>query len=199
MHQPHSLYFSRYPYVREATLGFPLPDVIFRNDSDAIVYIHTEHTGGSITVTLYGNNGGRACTSERSGNTVTRVMEHANGAVTTQSWSWSYRAKKPKTPRPRRPSLRNPQRRRLRLTRPRRRRLRLKRPRRPPTAPIRERELIRALVGVGLMMIPRQPSRQYPLPQGFSADAAGPDHSDPARSASFRSRVRPAPSRRALR
>jgi vancomycin resistance protein YoaR len=98
MHQPHSLYFSRYPYVREATLGFPLPDVIFRNDSDAIVYIHTEHTGGSITVTLYGNNGGRTCTSERSGNTVTRVMEHANGAVTTQSWSWNYRAKKPKTP-----------------------------------------------------------------------------------------------------
>jgi vancomycin resistance protein YoaR len=98
MHQPHSLYFSRYPYVREATLGFPLPDVIFRNDSEAIVYIHTEHTGGSITVTLYGNNGGRTCTSERSGNTVTRVMEHANGAVTTESWTWSYRAKKPKTP-----------------------------------------------------------------------------------------------------
>jgi len=98
LHQPHSLYFSRYPYVREATLGFPLPDVIFKNDSDAIVYIHTEHTGGSITVTLYGNNGGRTCTSERSGNTVTRVMEHANGAVTTQSWSWNYRAKKPKTP-----------------------------------------------------------------------------------------------------
>jgi len=72
--------------------------VIFKNDSDAIVYIHTEHTGGSITVTLYGNNGGRTCTSERSGNTVTRVMEHANGAVTTQSWSWNYRAKKPKTP-----------------------------------------------------------------------------------------------------
>lgn len=98
LHQPHSLYFSRYPYVREATLGFPLPDVIFRNDSDAIVYIHTEYTGGSITVNFYGNNGGRTCTSERSGNTVTRVMEHANGAVTTQSWTWNYRAKKPKTP-----------------------------------------------------------------------------------------------------
>ena len=97
-HQPHSLYFSRYPYVREATLGFPAPDVVFRNDSDAIVYIHTEHTGGSITVTLYGNNGGRTCTSERSGNTITRVMEHANGSVTTQSWSWNYRAPKPKTP-----------------------------------------------------------------------------------------------------
>jgi vancomycin resistance protein YoaR len=91
LHQPHSLYFSRYPYVREATLGFPLPDVRFKNDSDAAVYIHTEYTGGSITVTFYGNNGGRTCTSERSGNTVTRVMEHPNGSVTTQSWTWNYR------------------------------------------------------------------------------------------------------------
>jgi vancomycin resistance protein YoaR len=91
LHQPHSLYFSRYPYVREATLGFPLPDVRFKTDSDSVVYIHTEYTGGSITVTFYGNNGGRTCTSERSGNTITRVMEHPNGSVTTQNWTWNYR------------------------------------------------------------------------------------------------------------
>ena len=101
LHQPHSLYFSRYPYVREATLGFPLPDVRFRNYSDAVVYIHTEYTGGSVTVTFYGNNGGRTCTSERSGNTITRVMEHPNGSVTTQDWTWNYRQprvdEKPKT------------------------------------------------------------------------------------------------------
>ena len=95
-HQPHSLYFSRYPYVREATLGFPAPDVKFRNDSDAPVFIDTSHTGGSITVTLYGNNGGRTCTSERSGNTITRVMTHPDGSTTKQSWSWSYRQPKPK-------------------------------------------------------------------------------------------------------
>ena len=80
-HQPHSLYFSRYPYVREATLGFPSPDVKFRNDSDAPVFIDTSYTGGSITVTFYGNNGGRECTSERSGNTVTRVMTHPDGTT----------------------------------------------------------------------------------------------------------------------
>jgi vancomycin resistance protein YoaR len=94
-HQPHSLYFSRYPFVREATLGWPLPDVIFRNDSDAVVYIHTEYTPSSITVTFFGNNGGRTCTSERSGNTVTRVMTHADGSVTTQDWTWKYRKPKP--------------------------------------------------------------------------------------------------------
>ena len=94
-HQPHSLYFSRYPFVREATLGFPAPDVRFRNDSDAIVYIHTEYSPSSITVTLYGNNGGRTCTSERSGNTITRVMTHADGSVTTQDWTWNYKKPKP--------------------------------------------------------------------------------------------------------
>jgi vancomycin resistance protein YoaR len=96
-HQPHSLYFSRYPFVREATLGFPKPDVIFRNDSEAIVYIDTSHTGGSITVTFYGNNGGRICTAERSGNTVTRVMTHLDGSVTQESWSWGYRSRKTTT------------------------------------------------------------------------------------------------------
>jgi vancomycin resistance protein YoaR len=97
-HRPHSIYFSRYPYIREATLGFPAPDVKFRNDSDAPVFIDTSHTGGSITVTFYGNNGGRTCTSERSGNTVTRVMTHADDTVTTQSWSWSYKLPKPAKP-----------------------------------------------------------------------------------------------------
>jgi vancomycin resistance protein YoaR len=93
-HQPHSLYFSRYPYVREATLGFPAPDVKFRNDSETAVYIDTSYTSGSITVTMYGDNGGRTCTSSTSGNTVTRTMTHPDGSVTTESWSWNYRPKK---------------------------------------------------------------------------------------------------------
>jgi hypothetical protein len=96
-HQPHSLYFPRYPFVREATMGFPKPDVIFLNDSDTIVYIDTSYTGGSITVTFYGNNGGRECTPERNGNTVTRVMTHPDGSVTTEEWTWFYRTPKPPT------------------------------------------------------------------------------------------------------
>jgi len=92
-HQPHSLYFSRYPYIREATLGFPSPDVKFKNDSAAPIYIETSHTPGSITVTFYGNNGGRECESVRSGNTITRVMTHPDGSVTDQSWTWNYRPK----------------------------------------------------------------------------------------------------------
>lgn len=99
-HQPHSLYISRYPFVREATLGYPAPDVKFRNDSDAIVYIDTSYTPSSITVTFYGNNGGRTCTSERSGNTITRLMTWPDGRVTTQDWTWNYREPRPDDPVP---------------------------------------------------------------------------------------------------
>jgi vancomycin resistance protein YoaR len=96
-HQPHSIYFSRYPYVREATLGFPAPDVKFKNDSDSVIFIDTSYTSSSITVTFYGNNGGRVCTSETSGNTVTRIMTHPDGSTTTQSWSWNYKPEAPPT------------------------------------------------------------------------------------------------------
>lgn len=53
--QPHSYWFSRYPMGREATLSWPKPDLRFRNNTDAGVYIDTSYTDTSITVTLYGN------------------------------------------------------------------------------------------------------------------------------------------------
>ena len=96
-HTPHSIYFSRYPYIREATLGFPYPDVKWRNDSEAIVWVDTSWTPGSITVTLYGNNGGRTCESETSGNTNTRIMTWPDGTVTTETWTWNYRPELPPT------------------------------------------------------------------------------------------------------
>lgn len=65
-HQPHSIYFSKYPEGREATLGYPSPDVKFRNNTNAPVIIKTSHTKRSITVTFFGNNGGITCDSERS-------------------------------------------------------------------------------------------------------------------------------------
>lgn len=66
VHQPHSIYFTKYPEGREATLGYPSPDVAFENDTEAPVIIKTSHTARSITVTFFGNNGGIICASERS-------------------------------------------------------------------------------------------------------------------------------------
>ncbi len=65
-HRPHSIYFSKYPEGREATLGYLHPDVIFRNNTDAPVIIRTARTASSVTVLFFGNNGGLKVASERS-------------------------------------------------------------------------------------------------------------------------------------
>jgi vancomycin resistance protein YoaR len=62
-HKPHSYYFSRYPEVNEATISWPEPHLIFRNNTDAAVIIKTSYTDTSITVQFYGDNGG--CEVER--------------------------------------------------------------------------------------------------------------------------------------
>jgi vancomycin resistance protein YoaR len=84
-HTPHSIYISRYPEGREATMGYPGPDVAFRNDSDVPIIIRNSYDGNStITVQFYGNNGGRSCESERSERfnyTNARLIYKANAAV----------------------------------------------------------------------------------------------------------------------
>ena len=57
-YQAHSYYISRYPMGREATISTPAPDLAFRNDSDAGIYVDTFYTDTSITVTFYGNVAG---------------------------------------------------------------------------------------------------------------------------------------------
>ncbi|MCL1593086.1 MAG: VanW family protein [Actinomycetia bacterium] len=78
IHQPHSIYFSKYPEGREATLGFPSPDVAFRNDSDAPVIIRATNTKHSLTVTFFGNQEGMTCGTERSerSNVTSAVKEY---------------------------------------------------------------------------------------------------------------------------
>lgn len=57
-HTPHTLYFRRYPLVREATLGFPEPNLRFTNTTENAIYIKTEATDTRIAVQMYGDNGG---------------------------------------------------------------------------------------------------------------------------------------------
>jgi vancomycin resistance protein YoaR len=66
-HTPHSIYFTRYPMVREATLGWPEPDLVFRNTTPNAVYLKTEYTDTSITVKVFGDNGGITVESTVSG------------------------------------------------------------------------------------------------------------------------------------
>ena len=57
--QPHSYWFPRYPMGHEATLSYPKPDLIFRNDTDAGMLLDLRYTRTSITVRIFGDNGGR--------------------------------------------------------------------------------------------------------------------------------------------
>lgn len=53
-HQAHSYYFKRYPMGRDATVGWPEPDVKFRNDSPSGILVDASYTDTSVTVSFYG-------------------------------------------------------------------------------------------------------------------------------------------------
>jgi vancomycin resistance protein YoaR len=62
-HKPHSFYISRYPAGRESTVSFGSIDVVVRNDTSTGMVVKTWSTGRSVTVAIYGDNGGRTVTS----------------------------------------------------------------------------------------------------------------------------------------
>lgn len=57
--QPHTFYFPRYPVGHEATLSFPKPDFIFRNDTKSGVLLVAEYGPRHIRVKVFGDNEGR--------------------------------------------------------------------------------------------------------------------------------------------
>jgi hypothetical protein len=52
-YRSHSLYFSRYPYGREATISNPAPDLVMTNTTAYPILIWTSYTDTSITVSMY--------------------------------------------------------------------------------------------------------------------------------------------------
>jgi hypothetical protein len=100
-HRPHSLYFSRYPMGREATLNYTSPDLKFRNNTTLPVTIVVEYTETSITVKLLGQSDVVGVESFRTGNatfadggrvTVERVITFVDNRTESQIWTWTYRA-----------------------------------------------------------------------------------------------------------
>ncbi|MCU1458092.1 MAG: putative vancomycin resistance protein [Actinomycetia bacterium] len=58
-HTPHSIYITRYPEGREATINYGSIDLKFQNDTASGLLIRTSYTNTSITVSIYGDMGGR--------------------------------------------------------------------------------------------------------------------------------------------
>jgi vancomycin resistance protein YoaR len=52
-YQSHSIYISRYPYGREATVSFPNPDLVVTNPTPYSILIWTSYDDTSITVEMY--------------------------------------------------------------------------------------------------------------------------------------------------
>ncbi len=52
-YQSHTIYLSRYPYGREATVSYPAPDLVFENNTPYGVMLWPTTTDTSITVRLY--------------------------------------------------------------------------------------------------------------------------------------------------
>jgi vancomycin resistance protein YoaR len=73
-YQAHSEYFSRYPRGREATMGFPAPNLKFVNNTPYGILIWTSYTDTSVTVTLYSSP---YITAEQSA-----ITESSSGACT---------------------------------------------------------------------------------------------------------------------
>ncbi len=76
-YQSHSIYISRYPYGREATLNHPRPDLVISNNTPYGVLVWPSYSGTSITVTLYSTkyaSGAQTAQSQEQGKHCTRVV-----------------------------------------------------------------------------------------------------------------------------
>ncbi len=97
--QAHSEYFDRYPRGREATMGFPAPDLAFTNDTPYGILIWTSYTNTSLTVTLYSTPHGRAeqtaIRESTSGRcrvvATTRTITYPDGTTASDEFRATYR------------------------------------------------------------------------------------------------------------
>ena len=97
--QAHSEYFNRYPRGREATMGFPAPDLAFTNNTPYGMMIWTSYTDTSLTVTLYSTPYARGeqtgIVEATSGNckvvTTTRTITYPDGKTATDKFRATYR------------------------------------------------------------------------------------------------------------
>jgi vancomycin resistance protein YoaR len=98
-YQAHSEYFARYPRGREATMGYPNPDLSFVNDTPYGIVIDTSYTDTSVTVTMWSRpyaRGEQVGISETaSGNcrvvTTTRRITYPDKPPATDTFRATYR------------------------------------------------------------------------------------------------------------
>ena len=99
-HQPHSFYIDRYPAGREATLDYGSIDLAWTNDTSSPILVRASTTATSVTVSLYGANGGRRVRAAAGARravggrdfaiTVTRTIRYPDGRILRQPHTTTY-------------------------------------------------------------------------------------------------------------
>ena len=84
-YQSHTIYLSRYPYGREATVSHPAPDLVFENTTPYGVMLWPTTTDTSITVKLYSTPW---VLSEQTGQTASTRGTSCTRVVTERTRTW---------------------------------------------------------------------------------------------------------------
>ncbi len=84
-YQSHTIYLSRYPYGREATVSYPAPDLVFENNTPFGVMLWPTTTGTSITVKLYSTP---SMVSEQTGQSTRGVGTSCTRVTTERTRTW---------------------------------------------------------------------------------------------------------------
>lgn len=104
-YQTHSLFIDRYPAGRESTLNFPDIDLRWTNDTLTPIVVRTRSDSTSVTVALYGDNGGRRVRAIAGARrsvpgadfaiTVTREIRYGDGRRIRQPITTTYQKPQP--------------------------------------------------------------------------------------------------------
>lgn len=102
-HKAHSIYISRYPFGREATLAYPSVDLKIHNNTPYGVVIWPTYTSSSITIQLWstkfatGAQTAQTASKGRCGRvTTTRTRTFVDGHTDTQKYVANYDCNPPK-------------------------------------------------------------------------------------------------------
>lgn len=100
-HKAHSIYISRYPFGREATLAYPSVDLKIKNNTPYGVVIYPTYTNSSITVQLWSTRfavGKQTDINKTSGCgdvTLTRTRLYVDGHTDTDKFKANYNCNPP--------------------------------------------------------------------------------------------------------
>jgi vancomycin resistance protein YoaR len=98
-HQPHTIYYSRYPLGREATVNYPVLDLKWKNNSKHGVLVRATYSSDAITISLYGDREGKVVKEESTNCSTTSSTRRCVDITKTTPFTTSVVRCPPKDPK----------------------------------------------------------------------------------------------------